>query len=343
MTSNEIIEKLRKLQYILNENESFFEVIRNLSNFYPTLAQYLDEIIDNDFEKIDYKGSRQHHFSSKISAYLSNLKIGTVFIELQKMIDEISKLNTELSNANFPFPLLIDKLRKLFILFEESFGNYGFKNTFALAQLASSITDIVENIRNLTYFLNESTQPAIKLQNDESELSFYFTTSTEYKDLIIKLTALEQLYNEICRLLNVSTSQFPLRLVKLETGSWWIKVFGESKVITAIIGFAEKSVSWFHQNYTVDGKISKIPKDLEVIDRMLELSKSLEENGIDATVLKNNLQHSAIVLSEQLNKLLVGEPNVKINEKEFYIGKDLDEKLLKERQTLLLESGESET
>ncbi len=343
MTSNEIIEKLNKLQLIINNNKDFFAVIERLSGYYPNLVHFLeDAITKKSTANMDVNQLRDSYASEAIS-YMYTLKIGTVFISLQKIIDEVKTLNDKISEDKKPFTLLINTLESLYLSFEESFGNYNFKNTFILAQSSNSVIDILTNTRQLSDFLNEVNLPLLVPQNNETELSFHFTTSIEYKELIIKLTALEELYNEICRLLDVSTSQFPLRLVKLETGSWWIKIFGESKVIAAIIGFTEKSVSYFHRTYTVEGKISKIPKDLEVIDKLLELSKSLEENGIDATVLKNNLQHSSIVLSEQLNKLLACEPNVKINEKEFYIGKDLDEKLLKERQTLLLESGESET
>jgi hypothetical protein len=46
--------------------------------------------------------------------------------------------------------------------------------------------------------------------------------------------ALEQLYSLTAELLDVSPAEFPLTITHLEVGSLWIKLFGQSKVISMV-------------------------------------------------------------------------------------------------------------
>jgi hypothetical protein len=84
------------------------------------------------------------------------------------------------------------------------------------------------------------------------------------KELIAKLVAVETLYDELSRLLNVSTSEYPLEITKMEVGSWWIKIFGESKIIALLTSLIETWIAYLHRNYTQEGKIQSMPKRLKL-------------------------------------------------------------------------------
>jgi hypothetical protein len=75
---------------------------------------------------------------------------------------------------------------------------------------------------------------------------------------------------------------------------------------------------------------------------MLNLSTKLKENGIDTTVLNDNISQSTIIISKHLNILLTGELTVDINGKKYTANKELNEKLLQESKRLLLETGEQD-
>ena len=186
------------------------------------------------------------------------------------------------------------------------------------------------NLLYLTFAAHELRQPRIELMItaiDEalqttrepkegfSKLLIIFPTTPSVKAIIQKLSALEELYSELCRLLNVSVSEYPLELIKLEAGSIWLKIFGESRVISMITKFLESAVTYLYRNYTVEGKITAIPQNVETINSLLQLSKNLEQSGIDNGVLNDNIKQSSIIIGQQLNALLAGEPQVNINGK----------------------------
>ncbi len=175
------------------------------------------------------------------------------------------------------------------------------------------------------------------------DLSITFPSIPTLNNLIRKLSALEGLYNELCRLLDVSTSEYPLEIVKIEVGSLWLKLFGESRVISLMTKFAESSVSYLYRNFTNEGKIMAIPQNVEVINSLLQLSENLEQSGIDNSVLKENIQHSAIILGQQLNQLLSGEPAVNVNGRNYSIAEEWEKRFLKDSRTLAIGSGNDET
>src|ERR1044072_2795784 len=192
-------------------------------------------------------------------------------------------------------------------------------------------------------FLGASVHEALRITKSPDEgfeqLDILFLSRSNLTNLIGKLSALECLYSELCRLLDVSTSEYPLELIKLEAGSIWLKVFGESRVISLITKFPESTTSYLYRNFTVEGKISAIPQNAQTIDALLQLSKRLEESGIDSAFLKENIKQSAIILGQQLNQFLAGEPNMNINGRKHSVGEELKEKYLQESRTLLIGDG----
>ena len=88
-----------------------------------------------------------------------------------------------------------------------------------------------------------------------------------------------------------------------------------------------------------EGKITSIPRSVEAIESVLSLTKKLEAEGIDVSSSKDNLQKAAVIMSAQLNKLLLKEPAIEVDGKKYSVAEAMQDKYLLEGQRLLLDEG----
>ncbi len=123
-------------------------------------------------------------------------------------------------------------------------------------------------------------------------------------DVSRKLFAINSLYNELCSLAGVSIVKFPLKIERIEVGSLWINIFGESKVITLCAKLISSAISYAYRNFTTEGKIVAIPEKIEVVESFLELSKKLRKEGENTEDLNKKINHSSMLIINELNNLL---------------------------------------
>ncbi len=176
--------------------------------------------------------------------------------------------------------------------------------------------------------------------DEESRFSLLLDSDLDLTAFALKLQSLIRLYEELALLLNVSTKEHSIKIIKVESGSLWADVLGYPKIIDLMVRLTESTANWMYRKYTEEGKICTIPKKVEAVDSILELSRNLAAAGLDTSELDETVKKSAIVLSQQLNTLLAGEPRVEVNLKPLSVGKELEDKLLEDRKRLLLGTGQ---
>src|SRR3989442_1509519 len=161
-----------------------------------------------------------------------------------------------------------------------------------------------------------------------------------YRDVVAKLRALDIIYDELCGLAGVS---FPLQVISIESGSLWLRLFGESRIITALVSLGEFVLLFLYRNFTHEGRPMTLPLKLRPLDDLLRWKHILEEAGIDCPEVDENLKKALIKVSEQFVDLLMGQPSVRINGVTHSLRKDLQERYVKESSSKLLQAGASQT
>lgn len=173
----------------------------------------------------------------------------------------------------------------------------------------------------------------------EEEFSMALYQPSSFSDFISKLQAFQTIYDELCQLLAVSQVDFPLRIGKIESGSLWLKVFGETKVIQLITSIVEATVGFLHRKFTDEGKIAAIPRKIESLDAVIHMTEKLRALGLETKDIDTNLRKSAVAISHSLATLLEGQPRVTLNDQLISVGGRLEPLLLAQRARLLLEDG----
>jgi hypothetical protein len=113
------------------------------------------------------------------------------------------------------------------------------------------------------------------------ELSLVFDSEQQPEDVSRKLRALAEMYSEICGLSGVSQKKEPMHLMRLETGSLWAKLFGNSKVMELMEWCIKSGAGYVHRTFMAEGRIAVIPQDADVVESILVLRTRLEANDVD--------------------------------------------------------------
>lgn len=153
-----------------------------------------------------------------------------------------------------------------------------------------------------------------------SEFYFLLTPTDRYVDVLCRLNAIQGIYDALCNLLGVNSSEHGLRVKKIETGSLWVMLFGESRVVSLLVKFVEGAAGYIYRNYTLEGKISAIPRGVQALDSVIGLRESLRGLGIDTGAIDENINNASVGISKNLTKLLDRQSSVEINGKILSVG-----------------------
>jgi hypothetical protein len=171
---------------------------------------------------------------------------------------------------------------------------------------------------------------------DQKFLSVLLSAKVDFTTLVNKLISLDTLYKELCFLINVSPAEHPLNISKVESGSLWIKVFGESRVISLLTSLLESWIQFVYRNYTREGKIFR---NIQLIESILDLDTKIKKGGYNNSVLKAEIQKSSVIAAQKLNTLLEGEPEVTLNGQLYSLNTSSKGPLLEGSSSLLLKEG----
>lgn len=319
MYSEELINNVKELRKILHRNSYLINALTKLS--------------DLSYEhEPSLTGLSQ--FNSKITKEIKLTKHSDLLYELVS-IRKIFENNENLFNSysNTLIRLIDDFISCHHKYIQDYRIDDGLKLILTANKLFGVLYGILSTIEG-TYLKFEEKEYTINENN--TELWLIMNPDMELPIVTLKLTAIVNIYRELCELLNINYLDYPLKIIKIETGSLWIRLFGETQIIKFIKEIFEKAIGYFHRNFTNEGKIEAIPKKIEVIEQTLHLRESLKKGGLKTEKLDQNIEKSAIILTENLNKLLQDQPVISIDGYQFSVGKTIEKKYIDASNKLFL-------
>ena len=163
-------------------------------------------------------------------------------------------------------------------------------------------------------------------------ITIQLSSSTTVAPFTNKLASINAIYEELAGLANVSTTEYPLRIVEIESGSLLIDVLGYPRIIEIIKTWIEQVVACFWRNFTTEGKIESI----------LDARNKLSEAGIQTVDADGALEKALFGIAHGYNRLLIGEATVMVDGETHSIGEQYRERYLEEARILSLPSGEAD-
>ncbi|MFJ2334211.1 hypothetical protein [Pseudomonas helleri] len=303
--------------------EQFFAESEKFSPFLVVVAELAKsaETMSGPMAKISAGGGLQHEGAALLYDHLSRVhKRTSATISQRQFFKALEHFQAALVQLNFSQPHSPEVVLSLKQQIEDFSDLYDVFITNGIGPNALPVVLAAQvlNVKLQTFIQSLQMFDEFVCNHDvaasaEAPLTIWLPAHFDLKDFGQRLLAVNALYSELCMLLSVSESEYPLRISKIESGSLWAKVFGQSKVIDLLTSFIKDTASWMYRNHTTEGKVSAIPMKVEAIDALLGLSTKLEAAGIDTSAMNAHIQKSSFVIARDLAVLLDGQASITIN------------------------------
>ncbi|NIF82315.1 hypothetical protein F3J24_02160 [Comamonas sp. Tr-654] len=322
---------------------SFINGLKDLSVYLENSSGYFDEISAPDTNRINKAGEKLYqHFKNlpQLTVGISNRQF---FKGLEHFQIALKTLKEDWSADEQPFDGLQRHIENFAELYDIYLGQQIPLNARRLLDSAQRLRIKISIFIEFLSSVREAVGPQEVPSSQDSKISVILPEHFSLKDFAERLLALQSIYSELCALFQVSEVDHPLRIGKVESGSLWALLFGNTRIVEMMASFIERSASWVYRNYTTEGKLNGLPRKVEAIDALLELTKRMEESNIDVSGMKPNIEKAALTLSKDLTTLIDGQPNITVNDEKLSLHDAVNQALLEGRAVRLLGSKASGT
>jgi hypothetical protein len=341
MNTYELLQRIDLFEEKIKENGQFIRAISQLLDT-PIRNDLIGQLIDSRPDDPLYIALHNQAMDAMNSfiAKLRTVRPRAMFILLQTFEDDLNYIQDNFSTPEVSFiRYLLSQLDSFGKAYENFIDQPSSSNALILMLSTRRIDDSIASTRMMLSNLRKNLDPHEIVSDEFQVVSIFLPSIIEYNDLLIKLTAIERIYSELCQLIKVSMAEYPLRIIKVESGSLWVKVFGESRVMALFTSLLQSAAAYIYRNYTEEGRISSIPKQIQSIEAILGLTDKLKEQGVDTSQIKENVQKAAVTISQQLNELLQGQSGITVNNESIPAQKTISKKVLTGREVQLLSDG----
>lgn len=172
---------------------------------------------------------------------------------------------------------------------------------------------------------------------DQEVLTLYFSHASDFELLSRKLNSLLDAYKELCEVCGVSYNDHPLQIIKIETGSVFIKIAGAILPLKLLEKFILKTAEILYRRFVREGRIEAESEYRKELIEEINLRNALNEAGINTEEIDGRIHSAARKHTENLLTLMYGEPSVEINGVETAIGDLQEQQFLEQSKTRRIE------
>jgi hypothetical protein len=233
-------------------------------------------------------------------------EIGTL-LEVLKKIDAVNPLPGGIVRE------LLEDLETFTDVFDLFIREQNAVNLTPLIFQASALGNRLRSWRGTIEFIYRLVEPEEPQLSSSGSFTLLLPSQLSFREFVDRLKALEEIYSELCQLLGFSEVEYPLQISKIESGSLWASVFGNSTVLKLIDDFLRNAASYIHRNHTAEGKLAAIPSKLETLDQILNFSEKLKAAGMDSSEMHEEIVKGGVVIAKDLNRLLSGQKSITVN------------------------------
>lgn len=200
----------------------------------------------------------------------------------------------------------------------------------------SQYDKFIESYKSIKNFMLK-TENKVEEKDDEKIFKIHFYDEhldPEY--FVLNIHSINESYEIMCQILNVSFNEYPLKVLKIESGSLLGKFLGYDPVIESLSYLAKKIIELIFNKFTFEGKVLRNRQLYALLNEDLELRAKYKELGFESNLGEEEFTKYHYQLVESIGKLIGQTTKVKINDEEFCLESHLKQKYLTESSVLLI-------
>ncbi len=297
MTSNEFLKTLGNFLAESAAFDYFVELLLSISKHHQALGPSILELARSE-SSANNAHARQRALNSELSKIRTSLREELNTRKVWAGVEELGNRCGALAASPLTREIgeqIGNELSRFSEMYEHFLKSYSESAVFSLIDIGNELYISIDSLRMSARLAEEAlAEPKIDFSDSEAQLRLSFYSSPTFEAFAAKLTALLQIYQKLCEIIEISTATNPLRIVKVETGTWYVNVIGAVMPIKLISRLLQNATEYLYRNYTTEGKLSALPRKAEAAEEILKLRRSLNEAGISTTEIDANIQ-SAVV------------------------------------------------
>ena len=339
MLTVQLLERMQRLTALLGDDTFLMTALVQLEGHNDRIAS----AVHAELEASTTIEDKQHQVRAEIEAGIATAKKLSPR-RLMPEIDAIERAAEDMPGIDGRrLDAVVNAIRNFSALYDAFFSSQSAPDAFDLFTAAASLKAALLTTRSFASAVDVAlrAEPQLPMPADMDRLRLLLAARGDLRVVGIKVLALADVYYELAVLLNVSTTEYPPLVSRVEAGSLWIEIVGNAAVIAAATAIISRAAIWIHQRFTKDGRVTVIPRNVEAIERLLHVSDELAARGIDVGAINEQLAKSTFLIGENLNALLSDEARVELNDQTFSITQAFEQRRLLTSDTRALPEPEA--
>ncbi len=336
MVFNDIVNLISADMESLKELDNYIEAVKNVVKVSRDINENIFYFsINEDSKSIDcYQWIRKsEELPSKVRKELKKIKI----FDVMNIIQSIEKSNRESGEVNYIFNEFLCNLKNSC---EKVYEYLSLSDNEQKKELLNLMNYYEELIKQLNFL--DALNKHLKTFNTYLETNYeinenekVFLIQLHNKDMTLQeitscIQIIDSLYERACNMFKISTQDFKLKPIKLESGSLLEKVFGHEKIFDFLDDLLNRTIGFIYRNYTNEGKIKGQTNKIDLMKEQLNLIEMCEQHGIDTTEAKETFEGNLNAMCHDVCKLTTKSQRITVNERTYDQEQELNERFLEE-------------
>lgn len=342
MTNHEILGFLQNTRLRLHDLDSFIKKVRHLASSREDLVNLYGDVAAFD--------SKQTTYLAQVNQELSRVVAEVQAFSSRQFFESALKVNSAFARAARDIPMLhpiVDNVLRALNALQDSFDSFTQRHSTSRAMKvvfnAHSFIQAIDSYIDGTEFIGNVLRSHHATPEQSGTLELYMPAELNFEEFIERLNSINTIYQELAQILGVSTSDEPLKILKVESGSLWASLFGNSKIMALMDDFLRSAAKYMHRNFTREGKIEALPTSLKGMNEILDFTKRLEEKGVDVKDIHEQLAKGTFRMAKEMNILLENQSSVSINGEDIQLVESRGQGQLEARRVPRLQDRSQET
>lgn len=330
MTNYELLALLHNVRLELANLDVFIKHVRSIADKELAVMESVVKIAAFDGKQPSHIGNLQSELSN-LRVAINALSTRQFFEGALALAGVVKQLLLTSPAADTVGTKLLRELNNLQDGYDAFTRDHNPSKVMSLIVQARIFLDKFDSLDEYIAFLNGAIGVDDEPSVDSFTLDLFMPAYLTFEEFIARLHSINVIYEELCQIFGISTTDHPLKIIKVESGSLWAKVFGQSKVVALMDDFLRGGANFIHRNYTNDGKIKGIPTSVKAMDELFAFREKLQAGGVDVSELDGQISKGALLIAKNMNCLFERQSSVVINGEEIPLSSTADKKLLEAR------------